>query len=241
MWHFQLLKESLFNKKHTFFSRKVLSLYKLAKKIQITEIENLRKDLCKNKTKLKIHDYGAGKRFEIYKKQIRKLTVAQIYRTTATPPRWGNFLYLLIKEFDKHNVLELGTGLGISGAYILYGLKSSKSGFLTTIEGDKSIAEYAHKILNRISPNFRVENQLFDEFIEHIPYDEKYDFLYIDGNHSREATIKYFRALKKYLTEKAIIFFDDINWSLGMFRAWQTVRIECSEFITFFDSGICLL
>ena len=48
--------------------------------------------------------------------------------------------------------------------------------------------------------------------------------LYIDGNHTYEATIKYFELALTKKDENTVIIFDDIYWSAGMTKAWQEIK-----------------
>ena len=46
-----------------------------------------------------------------------------------------------------------------------------------------------------------------------------FSLLFIDGNHQKKPTIKYFKALAKDCAEQAIFIFDDINYSIQMREA----------------------
>ena len=54
--------------------------------------------------------------------------------------------------------------------------------------------------------------------------DNNYNIVFIDGNHKKEPTIKYFIDLQAKLSSPAIIIFDDINWSLDMQKAWEIIK-----------------
>jgi predicted O-methyltransferase YrrM len=47
---------------------------------------------------------------------------------------------------------------------------------------------------------------------------------FIDGNHSEDATIRYFKESIKYSDQKTILIFDDIHWSSGMEKAWDYIK-----------------
>ena len=61
------------------------------------------------------------------------------------------------------------------------------------------------------------------------------DFIYIDGNHTKAATLDYFETLLNYSNNNTSFLFDDIYWSKGMTEAWNqlkkhpkvTVTIDC--------------
>ena len=51
-----------------------------------------------------------------------------------------------------------------------------------------------------------------------------FDIIFIDGNHKKDPTIQYFSELQPWLSSKAIIIFDDINWNSEMQEAWHIVK-----------------
>ena len=52
------------------------------------------------------------------------------------------------------------------------------------------------------------------------------DFIFIDGNHREEPTLRYFESLLKISGPQTIMVFDDIHWSAGMERAWRTIKSD---------------
>ncbi|MBK6643902.1 MAG: class I SAM-dependent methyltransferase [Bacteroidetes bacterium] len=50
------------------------------------------------------------------------------------------------------------------------------------------------------------------------------DFIFIDGNHTYEATMRYFNWILPKVRAKTMIIFDDINWSAGMQQAWLEIQ-----------------
>ncbi len=49
------------------------------------------------------------------------------------------------------------------------------------------------------------------------------DLVYIDADHTYEATMQFFKMLLPYAHQKTIFIFDDIYWSTGMTKAWQEI------------------
>ena len=54
--------------------------------------------------------------------------------------------------------------------------------------------------------------------------DKIIDMAYIDGNHTYEATMKYFNELLKITHENSILIFDDIYWTSDMTKAWEEIK-----------------
>ena len=51
-----------------------------------------------------------------------------------------------------------------------------------------------------------------------------YDLIFFDGNHNKEATLKYFNQLLPKAHNNSIFIFDDIYWSKGMTEAWEEIK-----------------
>src|SRR5215218_306872 len=60
--------------------------------------------------------------------------VAELNQWISLPPVWGLFLMRLVRELRPRSCLELGTGLGISGAYQAASLELNRAGELTTLD-----------------------------------------------------------------------------------------------------------
>ena len=52
----------------------------------------------------------------------------------------------------------------------------------------------------------------------------KTDFIFFDGNHQKEATLKYFNQLLPLAHNDSVFIFDDIHWSKGMEEAWEEIK-----------------
>jgi predicted O-methyltransferase YrrM len=52
----------------------------------------------------------------------------------------------------------------------------------------------------------------------------KPELVFIDGNHTKEATLGYFSEILPSLQSKSIIIFDDIHWSKSMEEAWEIIQ-----------------
>ena len=76
---------------------------------------------------------------------------------------------------------------------------------------------------------------MFDEAIEELhEKNEKFDCVFIDGQHERKATMHYADRVLPLLNEGGSIIFDDIYWSEDMNRFWKEVCLR-PEFATTID------
>ncbi len=53
---------------------------------------------------------------------------------------------------------------------------------------------------------------------------DKLDWVFIDGNHQKEPTIRYFEQCLEKCTSDSVLLFDDIYWSKGMAEAWENIK-----------------
>jgi predicted O-methyltransferase YrrM len=198
-------------------------------------VEELRKELLKDERVLTISDPGAGSATS----SSNKRAVSSIAKHAAKPAKYGQLLYRMAKFYRPSNILEMGTSLGISTAYLAKGNNKAR---VTTIEGVPAIADIAKANLDSLGiMNYELVRGNFDEVLE--PLLNKtgvVDLAFIDGNHRKEPTEKYFHLLLQHINEESILIFDDIHWSQEMEATWNTIknhpRVRCS--IDLFFLGI---
>jgi predicted O-methyltransferase YrrM len=178
------------------------------------KIELLRKELLKNNTKIIINDYGAGSRIN----KSKQRSISSIARTSVKSKKYSELLYRICLWHQPEYVLELGTSLGITSAYLSLAAKN-----IVTIEGCKNIASIARENFKKLNlKNIQLINDKFDNCLnielEKIKNQRK--IIFVDGNHKKEPTINYFNCILNNITEKDILIFDDIHWSKEMEEAW---------------------
>ena len=219
-------------------------------KVWIDRIEELRSVLRANLTEITVMDYGAGspkdnrKQEEMYNGVAATMNVSNACKTSK-PRFWALVLFKLIREFKPTTSIELGTCLGISAAYQAAAHKINDKGSITTMEGAASLASLSEKNLRKLGlDNAVVVCGRFQDNLDRVLNENKpIDYAFIDGHHDEEASLSYFESFVPYLSNKAILVFDDISWSNGMRRAWN--RIIENENVKFSVDlktiGICLL
>ena len=82
----------------------------------------------------------------------------------------------------------------------------------------------------RRGPSLR--NARFEDFLSYLLTDQKFDFIYLDGNHTYEATTNYFNILLAHIHDNSVMIFDDIYWSEGMAKAWEEIKAHPSVTVT---------
>ena len=188
-----------------------------------TEIENLKRNLCKIKREINITDYGAGSNIN----NSSKRKIKDIARNSSKNSKYGRLLHRLVKHYKPKNILELGTSLGISTCYIAEGNRNAK---VYTIEGCPETANTAKENFNQLNIN-NIQTIIgnFDNTLEGLLKKLQYlDLVFIDGNHRKRPTIEYFKKCLDYANNNTIFIFDDIHWSTGMQDAWKEIQANTS-------------
>lgn len=165
-------------------------------------------------------------------------SLGEFARKASMPKKYGRLLARLTAYFKPKEIVELGTCLGMSSAYM-----ASYTEKLITCEGNALLAEKARSFHKTIgNTHVEVVNASFDKFLDESisTREKKIEFVFIDGDHSYEATMKYFNKLLAKVDAHSILVFDDIHWSKGMEKAWSEMqqhnRVTLS--LDFFKFGI---
>ncbi len=209
-----------------------------------SRVENLRQQLLKDQTLLVVEDFGAG---SVVDKSNHR-SIASIAKNAAKPAKFGQLLYRMVRHYQPKNILELGTSLGITTSYLSL---AKPDAIITTMEGAASVAEIARQNFKTLqllqaSPfgqNVAVQEGNFDQTLSSVISElSSIDLAFIDGNHRREPTERYFNQLMPITHNDSILIFDDIHWSSEMEQAWETIQqhpaVRCT--IDLFFVGIVL-
>ena len=190
-------------------------------------IEELRRTLKNDPSLLEIEDMGAG---SVYEAGGKKRSIASIVRHAAKPPKLGQLLYRVARHYSPSTILELGTSLGLSTAYLASGAPQAR---LWTIEGAPAVADKARANLRRLGATPEIVTGNFDTvlpaLIGQIP---PIELAFVDGNHRCEPTLRYFDAIFRHAAPAAALVFDDIHWSAEMEKAWNTIRKDPRVYLT---------
>lgn len=201
-------------------------------------IEEQRQLLKKDKRTIAIEDFGAGSR--TYKTNNR--TINQIAKTSLKHKKYAQLIYRICKYYNITKGIELGTSLGITTSYIA---KGAPNATIYTIEGCNSIAQisqstFNHLAINNIQPIIGNFDTILPDLLSKV---DALDFVFIDGNHKYEPTIRYFNLLLPLLTNDGFIIIDDIHWSEEMNQAWEKIKLHPAITISIdlFEIGIVLI
>ena len=183
------------------------------------DIEKLRKTAKYTNKTIEIEDFGAGS--HILKSNKRK--IKDIAKYSLTKKKYAQLLFRLVNHFKPENVLELGTSLGITTIYLAKGNSHAK---VFSLEGSKEIAKEAKNNFNKLNvKNIDLITGNFDNTLPKVLSNiKKLDFVFFDGNHTKDATLSYFNQCLPYVLNDTVFVFDDIHWSEQMEEAWEEIK-----------------
>jgi predicted O-methyltransferase YrrM len=205
-------------------------------------IETLRHQLYLDRALLEVDDLGARRRG----KPISQRSVADLARHSAKPPRLGRLLFRIARYYQPVNVVELGSSLGLSTAYLAAGASNSDVADacieahpdprqrIVTIEGAANVAEKATQNLRLLAlDHVEMMQGNFDDvlppLLDRMP---PVDLAFIDGNHRLEPTMRYFDMLTFHSSDSSVLIFDDIHWSRDMEEAWKRIKEDPRAMLT---------
>jgi len=235
-------------------------------------IEELRGRLLRDHRLLGIEDMGAGSARDPSRERTREgaagagtgvpdersgprmrmRKISDIARRAAKPPKLGQLLFRMARHYQPATVLELGTSLGLSTAYLATGAPGAR---VISMEGSGPIIETAAENLRSLGVDAELLKGNFDVLLE--PLLERIGvacsssrsalagvggklpaaarsvgLAFVDGNHRYEPTLRYFHLLMAHMFAPAVLIFDDIHWSADMEKAWAAIRADPRVYMT---------
>jgi len=216
-------------------------IYDFESKKVYEEIEALRKQLLNDNRTINVFDLGAGSK--VNNNQTKR--ISDIARNALKPPRLAQSLYRLAADLQPQNIIELGTCLGITSIYLQ---KAAPEAKVYTLEGSPETAAAALEVFAKAKAGEIKEiTGNFDDTLPGVIKElDQLDFVFVDGNHQKDATLKYFEWCLPKVHQNTLLIFDDIYWSEGMKQAWSEIKAHPQVTVTvdlfwiglvFFKSG----
>lgn len=179
------------------------------------EIEKQRAKLLKDNGLIDKVDFGTG--------ESKSLKISEIAANSLCSPRKGQLLCRIVNYLKLTNILELGTSFGVSTAYLA---ANSKSRRCISLEGCEATAGIARRTLSEL--NLSTVEIITGDIDNTLPMAltklSGIDFVYIDANHTFDATMRYFELICPELNGNAVVVLDDIYWSQEMKQAWDKIK-----------------
>jgi len=151
------------------------------------------------------------------------VALSQIAKTSLTSPRYARRLYHLVINMKASTMLEIGSSLGFTTAYLALANPNAR---IITLEGCPELCRKAREHYNRIGiSNIEVMEGRFEETLP-VALEKlgTVDLIYLDGNHHKESMLKYYEQCQTHINTKTVMVLDDIHASKGMEEAWDLIR-----------------
>lgn len=177
-------------------------------------IEVHRQKALQDASTLQVADFGAGSSIT----PGTERSVAAIARHSAKSISWVLFLTRLLQQCGYRRVLDLGTSLGFTTAYL------ARQASVTSVEGCPQVAQKAQSLFRdlQLSVDQHIEN--LDTWLPtQLPQLPPFDLVWLDANHQFEPTVRYVDLLLNHLPNHGCLVMDDIHWSTGMEKAWNQI------------------
>ncbi|MGI9530298.1 O-methyltransferase, partial [Lutimonas sp.] len=186
--------------------------------IPIDKAVLFRKNVRSDRREIQVTDFGAGSK--IFKDGHRQ--ISKIAATAGMTSKRGTLLAKTTSYFKPKNILEIGTSLGISTAFMHVGAPNAK---ITTLEGCPSTATIAKEYFDNCDfKNIEVVTGEFNSTLDGVLKNKNYDLIFFDGNHQKQPTLDYFKKCLTAAHESSVFIFDDIHWSKEMESAWEEIK-----------------
>ncbi len=201
------------------------------------KVESLRAALLADQRILDVEDLGAGSSVS----RSTRRSVSSIAKNAAKNKKFSQLLFRIAKYYKPSSIIELGTSLGISSGYLSL---ANPGAVMITMEGSAAIAAVAKENFRKLYiRNCRLIEGNFDNELQRVLDQlDSVGLAFIDGNHRKEPTLRYFDQLLDKTSPDTILIFDDIHWSREMEEAWDLIRLHprVSTSIDLFFIGILI-
>ena len=211
------------------------------------EIERCREKMLRDERELEFVDYGSAiksRSLENGSEAVCRLEyrdtrrVCDIARRSLAKRKYAQMLSRLVNwlgashslengsgtacslEFRGLTIVELGTSLGVTTAYMA---AMDSRNRVVTFEGCEAVANMARENWKALNINNiecrvgKIDAEQLTRDIEHL------DVAFIDANHTYVSTCEYFDVLAGKVREKSVIVVDDIHCSEEMEKAWKAI------------------
>jgi len=190
-------------------------------------LKEYRNSLLENKNTIKVTDFGAGSK--VFKSNTRQ--ISKIAKTAGINQKRAELLFRITNYFQPESILEIGTSLGLATSALALGNPKAK---IITLEGCPETANQCKLQLQKFKINN--VNSIITEFGEYLQSQNLisniFHLIYIDGNHSKKATLNYFDLLLPTVSNETLWIFDDIHWSPEMEAAWEIIKTHPKVTVT---------
>jgi predicted O-methyltransferase YrrM len=191
-------------------------LYRKHRLPDFSDVEMLRGRLRKDYRVISKTDFGTGEgQYEVKISEIAKNSLSSRSKLAK--------ITLLARFLKVRKIIEIGTSLGISTAYLA---RSGPDVEMLSLEGCPETAKSAKANLASLNINNAgiIEGEFQTTLPEALEKLRKIDMVFIDGNHRKDPVMEYFSRCLEYAGNDSVFIIDDIHWSEEMEEAWHEIK-----------------
>ena len=196
------------------------------------KIEALQIELLQDERLLSFKDIVRGKN--------RELKVRQISKASLKHAKWGRLLYRIVHFTNAKTILELGTSLGLTTAYLTSPATDIRC---VTFEESSQLAEIARGNFKKLGIDRNIDiivGNIDETLAPQLAQMDTVDVVFIRANHRKASVLNYFSQCLKHIHSDSVLIIDDIHWSSEMEQAWNSIRKheKVTASIDLFEMGI---
>lgn len=196
----------------------ILNVLEKPERLALQKNKELKSYYKKELREFSLHENGGAGSQVLSQKAV---AISKFIRKVGLPAKYGSILAHLSLLQNDSTIIELGGSLGISTSF----LARNPNNKVISIDINKEVQVESRKAFRALGIN-NVEwiNASFDDVLNNLCEKEKnISLVFIDGNHKKDATLRYFEILLKHVSTNTILVFDDIHWSEEMTAAWEQI------------------
>ena len=156
--------------------------------------------------------------------------VSKISKSTGIYNKSAKLLIKLMQYYKPTSVIEIETSLGLSTAALSISLPNSS---ITTIEECTETGNIAQNLFNKYQfKNIKLIIGNFNETLAKQLNKNTFDFVFFNGNHTKKATLDYFKLSLSYIHNNSFFLFNNIYRNFEMKQAWEEIKKNPSVTVT---------
>lgn len=156
--------------------------------------------------------------------------VSKISKSTGISNKSAKLLIKLMQYYKPTTVIEIETSLGLSTAALSISLPNSS---ITTIEEFAETGNIAQNLFNKYQfKNIKLIIGNYNETLAKQLNKNTFDFVFFNGNHTKKATLDYFKLSLSSIHDNSFFLFNNIYRNFEMKQAWEEIKKNPSVTIT---------
>jgi predicted O-methyltransferase YrrM len=182
-------------------------------------VETAKNNLLLDDRLLQMKDLGAGAPWSGEKMKM----VSEVVTQSVSSQKFGRLLFRLANFYHAKTIVEMGSSLGISTAYLASADPGSQ---VITMEGSPSVARIAAETFQKLKlQNISQITGNFDDTLDGVLISTSSpDLVFIDGNHRKKPLLEYFEKFLQRMPSSSLLIIHDIHWSREMEEAWALIQ-----------------